>query len=164
MRSAAGKTRRKLQLDLPLDQGGVDPTSSVHSVSSASRTGVTPDVRDTFVATSIAGQPDRPISFPIDPECVVATLPEEPSRETKLPAATDTDTNGNPYHALESDHTTGPREFLAPRSSRSLIDSSTGTDEDAAASTCLISISAWLRLLPLLRELRRAVDHERTPK
>src|SRR5258708_8199676 len=108
MRSAAGKTRRKLQLDLPLDQGGVDPTSSVHSVSSASRTGVTPDVRATFVATSIAGQPYRPISFPIDPECVVATLPEEPSPETKLPPPPTTVPNADPGHTFENDHPTGP--------------------------------------------------------
>jgi len=93
MRSATSKTTRKLQLDLPLDQACVDP-SSVHSVSPVPRTEATPD------ATPIAGQPDRPISFHTKHERVVATFPEERSRETKLPAGINTDTNRNLYRSL----------------------------------------------------------------
>jgi hypothetical protein len=109
MRSAASKTTRKLQLDLPLDQACVDP-SSIDSVSPVPRTEGTPD------ATLIAGQPDRPISFPITPERVVATLPEERSRETKLRAGVNTDTNRNLYHSLgtEQDADTNRTKLTGP--------------------------------------------------
>ncbi len=136
MGSAASKTTRKLQLDLPLDQACVDP-SSVRSVSPIPRTEATPD------ATLIAGQPDRPISFPVEPAPVVPTLPEERSRETKLPAGVNTDTNRNLYHSLGR------------------------TAQDAAPIGTKLTGSAMIAILTILQHVDGAREHaaglERVP-
>jgi hypothetical protein len=138
MRSAARKTAHKHQLDLPLDQARLDPPSSVHSVSSSSRTEVTPDLAsESFVATPIACQPDRSISFPIEHAPVVPTLPDEHSRETKPPTGLDIDTNRNLYHSLGR------------------------TEQDAATSGTKLTVHGVMAVLDLLRRLDAARGHDR---
>ena len=150
MRSAASKTKHKLQLDLPLGEPDLDSSNSIRSLSSrVSAEAINPGT-ESFVTAPDPGHLDRSVPFPIEPEPVVETHAEQAPRETKLPVVTATD----------PDRYLGAGDFRAPRASRNLTDSSTGTAQDGAVSTYSISISAWLCLVPLLRELRRAVDHE----
>lgn len=180
MRSAARKTAHKHQLDLPLDQARLDPPSSVHSVSSSSRTELTPDLAsESFVAAPIAGQPDRSISFPIEHEPVVPTLPDEHSRETKPPTGLDIDTNRNLYHSSGIRGTTAPHpastevsveavpEVSTPTypttapvspAGRILEGSWSSTPHDAAELP-RVDLRTWKELLPLLRGLRGSVPH-----
>jgi len=100
MRSIASKAPHKLQLDLPLDESRLDPPSSVCSLSSASPGAATNLVFESFVTAPIAGQPDRPISFPTEHERVVAMPLEERSRETILPAGIDRAQRGSSARGL----------------------------------------------------------------
>ena len=157
MRLAARKTLHELQLDLPLDESRPDPSSSLPLTPASHLEAIGPGAENSVTAPD-AGQLARPVSFPIEPEPVVATHPEQAPRETKLPAGIDTDPNRNLDHYFGSSDTTGPGGFHAPGVSRTLTDSSTGIDQDAATPDHQISMSGWLRLLPLLRELRHAAE------
>ena len=148
MRSAASKTKHKLQLDLPLGEPDSDSSNSIRSLSSTVSAEAINSVTESFVTAHDPGHLDRPVPFPIGPEPVVETHAEQAPRETKLPVGTAT----NPDRRL------GAGDLHAPRASRNLTDSSTGIDQDAAPSGHQISLSAWVRLLPLLRELRRAAE------
>jgi hypothetical protein len=179
MRSIASKAPHKLQLDLPLDESRLDPPSSVCSLSSASPGAATNLAFESFVTAPDAGQLDRPVSFPIEPEPVVATRPEEVPRETKLPAGIDTDTNRNLYHSLGISGTTAPHpastelsmeavpEVSAPSdpttspaspAGRILEGSWSSTPHDAAELQ-RVDLHTWKELLPLLRGLRGSVEH-----
>jgi hypothetical protein len=143
MRSVVGKAHYKLQLDLPL--GEPDLVRSL--CSSVSEEAIDPGT-ESFVTAPDPGHLYPPVPFPIGPESVVETHAEQAPRETKLPVGTATD----------PDRHLGAGDFHAPRASRNLTESSTGTDQDAATSPQQVSIAAWLQLLRLLRELRHVVD------
>jgi len=107
MRSVASKTPHKRQLDLPLEESRLDPSSSTCSLSPASPSEAINPEAEGFVTLPDAGQLDSPVSFPIEPEPVVATHPEQAYRETTLPAGIDTDPNRNLNHYFGSSDTSG---------------------------------------------------------
>lgn len=99
MRSVASKTPHKLQLDLPLEESRLDPSSSVCSLSPASPSEAINPEAEGFVTVPDAGQIDRPVSFPIEPELVVATILDESPRETEPSLGTHTDPHRNLHHS-----------------------------------------------------------------
>lgn len=143
MRSVASKTTHKLQLDLPLDQSRLDLSNSVSSLSPASPEAIKPEAKESFVTPLDLEQLDRPVSFPIEAVPVVATLPEECPRETKLSVGIDTDTNRNLYH------------------------SSGRTAQDAAPIGRKLTGSAMMAILTILQHVDGAREHaaglERVP-